>query len=484
MPGAGSDVVIVGSGPNGLTAAAIFAAAGLSVLVLEANDQIGGSCRTQPLTLDGFAHDIFSAIHPMGALSPIFRRLDLGAFGLEWIHPQTPAAHPLDDGRVALLERSLPETAATLEGDGATWSRLMQPFLDRWETLFAGILRPIRVPRHPFLMARFGRLALQSSDMLARRFDGVPARALFAGCAAHSILSLDAAGSASFALALALAGHAIGWPCVKGGSSRIAEALAAYARSKGCEIRTGTPVRSLDDIPPSRAVVFDVTPRQLERIAGGEFSSAYRERLRRFPHGPGAFKIDYALAEPIPWRAAECGRAGTVHIGGTYEEIARSEHDSSSGKISDAPFVLVAQQSLFDPTRAPAGRHTGWAYCHVPNGSDVDMSERIEEQIERYAPGFRDIVLARNVMPPAALETHNSNLIGGDVGGGSNALWHLLARPFPRWDPYRTPHPRLYLCSSSTPPGGGVHGMCGYWAASSVLRRTFQRPIPPELDLQ
>ena len=404
--------------PNdGLTAAAILAAAGLSVLVLEANDQIGGSCRTQPLTLDGFAHDTCSAIHPMGAVSPIFRRLNLGAFGLEWIHPQTPAAHPLADGRVALLERSLPETAATLEGDGATWSRLMQPFLDRWETLFAGILRPIRVPRHPFLMARFGRLALQSSDMLARRFDGVPARALFAGCAAHSILSLDAAGSASFALALALAGHAIDWPCVKGGLSRIAEALAAYARSKGCEIRTGTPVRSLDDIPPSRAVVFDVTPRQLERIAGGEFSSAYRERLRRFPHGPGAFKIDYALAEPIPWRAAECGRAGTVHLGGTYEEIARSEHDSSSGKISDAPFVLVAQQSLFDPTRAPAGRHTGWAYCHVPNGSDVDMSERIEAQIERFAPGFRDIVLARNVMPPAALEAHNSNLIGGDVGG-------------------------------------------------------------------
>jgi phytoene dehydrogenase-like protein len=480
----GYDIVVVGSGPNGLTAAAVLAAGGLSVLVLESKERIGGSCRTEPLTLDGFAHDVCSAIHPMGAISPIFRRLRLEKFGLEWVSPLAPAAHPLDDGRVALLERSVPETARTLEADGATWSRLMQPFVDRWEPLFAGILRPIRLPQHPWLMARFGLLALKSSDTLARRFTGAPARALFGGCAAHSILALDRAGSASFALAVALAAHAIDWPSAKGGSGRVTKALAAYATSKGCEIRTGVDVRSLEDLPPSRAVLFDVAPRQLDRIAGDALSSSYRARLRRFRHGPGAFKIDYALAEPIPWRSAACRRAGTVHLGGTYEEIARSESDASAGRISEAPLVLVAQQSLFDPTRAPEGRHTGWAYCHVPNGCDVDMTDRIERQIERFAPGFRDVVLARHVMPPAALEAHNPNLVGGDVGGGSNALWQVLARPFPRWDPYTTSNPRLYLCSASTPPGGGVHGMCGYWAARSVLRRTFQRAVPAELDLQ
>ena len=478
------DVAIVGSGPNGLAAAAVLAAAGLSVVVLESNQRVGGSCRTEALTLDGFAHDVCSAIHPMGAISPIFRRLRLEDVGLAWVSPLAPAAHPLDDGRVALLERSLPETARTLEADGVSWSRLMQPFLDRWESLFSGILRPIRLPRHPWLLARFGLLALKSSDALARRFTSAPARALFGGCAAHSILALDRAGSASFGLALALAGHAIDWPCAKGGSGRIVEALASCARSKGCEIETDVTVRTLEDLPSSRAVLFDVAPRQLDRIAGDALPTAYRDRLRRFRHGPGAFKIDYALAEPIPWRAAACQRAGTVHLGGTYEEIARSERDASEGRITDAPFVLVAQQSLFDPTRAPAGRHTGWAYCHVPNGSDVDMTDRIERQIERYAPGFRDVVLARHVMPPAALEAHNPNLIGGDVGGGSNALDQVLARPVARWDPYTTPNPRLYLCSASTPPGGGVHGMCGYWAARSVLRHTFQRPVPPELDLE
>jgi phytoene dehydrogenase-like protein len=477
------DVVIVGSGPNGLTAAAVLAAAGLSVVVLESKASIGGSCRTEALTLEGFAHDVCSAIHPMGAISPIFRGLRLENFGLVWVSPPAPAAHPLDDGRVAMLERSLSETGRTLEADDATWASLMRPFVDGWEPLFSAILRPIRLPRHPWLMARFGLLALRSSDALVRRFQGAPARALFGGCAAHSMLPLDAPGSASFGLALALAGHAIDWPSAKGGSGRIAEALASHARSNGCEIQAEVTVRSLDDLPPSRAVLFDVTPGQLERIAGPALSPSYRRRLRRFRHGPGAFKIDYALAEPIPWRSAACRRAGTVHLGGEYEEIARSESDVSAGRVSDAPFVLVAQQSLFDSTRAPDGRHTGWAYCHVPNGCDVDMTERIERQIERFAPGFRDVILARHVMPPAALEAHNPNLVGGDVGGGSNALDQVLARPVPRWDPYTTSNPRLYLCSASTPPGGGVHGMCGYWAARSVLRRTFQRPVPPELDL-
>jgi phytoene dehydrogenase-like protein len=483
MPESSHEIVIVGAGPNGLTAAAVLASAGLSVLVLESNKRIGGSCRTEALTLDGFAHDVCSAIHPMGAISPIFRRLRLDDSGLEWIGPPAPAAHPLDDGRVAMLERRVPDTAATLDGDGAAWSQLVQPFVDRWEPLFSGILRPIRLPRSPWLLARFGLLALQSSDTLARRFDGPLARALFGGCAAHSILPLDATASASFGLALALAGHARNWPCAKGGSASIAQALATCAIAQGCEIRTDVTVRSLDDLPSSRAVLFDVTPHQLDRLAGDALPASYRARLRRFRHGPGAFKIDYALAEPIPWRTAACRRAGTVHVGGTYEEIAQSEHDASTGKVTDAPFVLVAQQSLFDATRAPAGRHTGWAYCHVPNGCDVDVTDRIERQIERYAPGFRDVVLARRVMPPAALEAHNPNLIGGDVGGGSNDLLQVLARPVPRWDPYSTPNPRLYICSASTPPGGGVHGMCGYWAARSVLRHTFQRRVPSELDI-
>jgi phytoene dehydrogenase-like protein len=476
------DVAVVGAGPNGLTAAAVLSRAGLSVVVLDRNAGIGGSCRTQPLTLDGFAHDICSAIHPMGVASPIFRKLDLAA-DVQWVSAPLPLAHPLGDGRTAVLSRRIEETAASLGTDGPTWTKLLRPFVERHEDFMSGILRPVRVPRHPLLMARFGRLGLLSADRVARRFDGVAARALLAGNAAHSCLALDAPGSAAIGLVLAVAGHALDWPYARGGSQAIAEALAARARSAGCEIHTGVEVRSLGDIPDSRAVLFDVTPRQLLGIAAGELSASYRRQLQRFRYGAAAFKIDYALAAKIPWRATECAAAATVHVGGSYEEIARSEADANGGRICDAPFVLVAQQSHFDATRAPAGRHTGWAYCHVPNGATVDMTERIERQIERFAPGFRELILARHVTPPAALEAHNPNVVGGDIGGGANTLGQVLLRPVPRWNPYASSSPRLFLCSSSTPPGGGVHGMCGYWAAKTVLRRVFGRELPVELRL-
>jgi phytoene dehydrogenase-like protein len=477
------DVAVVGAGPNGLTAAAVLGLAGLSVVVLDRNAAIGGSCRTEALTLPGFAHDVCAAIHPMGVVSPIFRKLDLERHGLHWTAAPIPLAHPLDDGRVAMLSRQLAGTAATLGHDGAAWVKLMRPFVDRHEELFSSILRPLRVPRHPVLMARFGAVALQSADRLARRFEGGLARALLAGNAAHSCLPLDATGSASFGLVLAMAAHALDWPCARGGSQQIVEALAADARSSGCEIRTGVSVRSIRDIPEARAVLFDVTPGQLHAIAADAMTARYRRRLRAFHHGAGAFKIDYALSDRIPWRAGVCGDAATVHLGGSYEEIARSEADASAGRISEAPFVLVAQQSRFDATRAPIGRHTGWAYCHVPNGSTADMTERIERQIERFAPGFRDTILARHVMSPAALEAHNPNLVGGDIGGGANSIGQVLLRPFPRWNPYTTSNPKFFLCSSSTPPGAGVHGMCGYWAARTALQRRFGKDLPPSLRL-
>ena len=477
------DAAIVGAGPNGLTAAAVLAHSGLSVVVLERNSRIGGSCRTESLTLPGFAHDVCAAIHPIGAASPIFRKLGLTDHGLQWVSAPMPLAHPFDDGRVAVLSRQFAATAATLGRDGARWSRLLRPFVERHEDFFGAILRPLRRPKHPLLMTRFGRLALRSCDRMTQLFEEAPARALFAGNAAHSFLALDSAGSASFGLVLAVAAHALDWPCARGGSQQIVEALAARARSRGCEIQTDVPVSSLADIPASRAVLLDVTPRQLAAIAGSDLSPAYRRQLARFRYGMGAFKIDYALSDPIPWRSRDCAAAATVHVGGSYEEIARSEREASAGRIADAPFVLVAQQSHFDDTRAPAGRHTGWVYCHVPHAARTDMTERIERQVERFAPGFRDTILARHVMPPQALESHNPNLVGGDISGGANTLHQVLFRPFPRWNPYTTSNPRLFLCSSSTPPGAGVHGMCGYWAARTVLRRVFQRPIPPELEI-
>jgi phytoene dehydrogenase-like protein len=413
-------------------------------------------------------HDVCSAVHPLAVGSPFLRGLALP----ELVQPSAPLAHPLDDGSAVLLERSLEATAAGLDdGDGEAWLRLFAPFVERAEDLLEDTLGPLRSPRHPLLLARFGLTALRSADGLARRaFRGERARALFAGLCAHSTLPLTAPATASFGLVLGLLGHAFGWPVVRGGSQRIADALVEQLRALGGEVETGRRVGSLRDLPPARAVLLDVTPRQLLAIAGDRLSSRYALRLARYRYGPGAFKLDYALDGPIPWRAAECARAGTVHLGGTLDEIVASE--AAPGR--ERPYVLLAQQSLFDDTRAPEGKHTVWAYCHVPNGWDGNATEAIEAQIERFAPGFRDRVLARHVLGPADLERHDENYAGGDVNGGLQDLRQLFARPVPRLVPYSTPVPGLYLCSSSTPPGGGVHGMCGFHAARAALARTLR----------
>jgi phytoene dehydrogenase-like protein len=464
------DAIVVGSGPNGLAAALTLAREGCSVLVLEAAGAFGGGLRSEELTLPGFLHDVCSAIHPLGAGSPFFRGLPLAEHGLEWIHPDLPLAHPLDDGTAAVAQRSLEATAARLASDGAAYRRLFEPLARGWEGLDADVLAPLHVPRHPFAMARFGLLALRSARGLAEsRFAGEAARALFAGIAAHSILPLEQAGTAAAGLVLGTLAHSVGWPLPRGGSGRIAAAMVSLLRSLGGESVSGARVSSMDELPPARAVVLDVTPRQLLAIAGSRLPAAYRSALARYRYGPGVFKLDLALDGPIPWRARDCGRAGTVHVGGTLEEIAAGEAAVWRGEHPERPLVLVAQQSLFDATRAPAGKHTAWAYCHVPHGSAVDMTGRIEAQIERFAPGFRDLVLARSAQGPAELEGRNPNLVGGDIGGGVLDLRQLFARPVLSMVPYRTPARGLYLCSSSTPPGGGVHGMCGHHAARAAL---------------
>jgi phytoene dehydrogenase-like protein len=407
----------------------------------------------------------------MGIVSPLFSQLPLAEYGLEWVRSPAALAHPFDDGTAAVLHRSLEQTGATLGSDGPAWSSLMRPFLRQAPAFFDEVMRPVRVPAHPLLMARFGLAGLRSATALARaRFAGAKARAFFAGCAAHSILPLDAPGSASFGLVLALAGHAIDWPVVRGGSQRLVDALADYLRSLQGEIETSRPVLRMGDLPPHKVVLFDLMPAAVERIAGEALPASFRRALRRYRHGPGVFKIDWALYGPIPWTASECRTAATVHLGGTLEEIAESEDAAWHGRLSERPFVLVAQQSLFDDTRAPRGTHTGWAYCHVPNGSAANMTEQIEGQIERFAPGFRDLIIERRTRTPADIESGNANMVGGDVAGGANDLAQVLFRPVPRWNPYATPNPAIYLCSSATPPGAGVHGMCGYGAAQAALR--------------
>ncbi|HEX8410016.1 MAG TPA: NAD(P)/FAD-dependent oxidoreductase [Thermoanaerobaculia bacterium] len=468
------DAVIVGSGPNGLAAAITLAQKGKSVLVLEAKETIGGGARTEQVTLPGFHHDICSAIHPMSVVSPFIRALPLAEHGLEWAWSPAAIAHPQDDGTAATLELSVDATASRLGEDERAYRKLMKPFAEHAGKVFDDILRPIAalpLPRHPFMLARFGLLGLQSAMQLAKRFKTKHARALLGGSAAHSFIPLEKTGSASFGLALILAGHATGWPAAKGGSVAIIGAMASYLKSLGGEIRTNQFVRSLRDVPESRTVLFDVSPRQLADIAGDELPAAYVKKLRRYRFGPGVFKVDWALDGPIPWKADECARSATVHVGGTLEEIAAHEHSVFYGKMTEKPFVLCAQQSMFDATRAPEGKHTGWAYCHVPHGSDADVTELIVRQIERFAPGFRDRILATRTINATQYEAHNPNMIGGDIAGGANTMTQFLTRPFPKLDPYATPNPRLFLCSSSTPPGGGVHGMCGYGAAQSALRR-------------
>jgi phytoene dehydrogenase-like protein len=475
------DAVIVGGGPNGLAAAITLARAGYSVVVFEGYETTGGGTRTLPLTLPGFIHDVCSAIHPMGIGSPFFRSLPLEQYGLEWIQPDIPLAHPLPDGTAAVLYRDIQATASTLGVDSVSYQKVFDPIAEHWDRLADGLLAPLRPgfqAAHPALsleMARFALHAFRSARGLAEQhFQGERARALFAGLAAHTMLPLEQPMSSAAAIIEGALGHAVGWPLARGGSRSITEAMVEYLRSLGGEIVTGSPVASLDSLPPTRAILCDVTPRQLMRLAGDRLPKGYRRQLGRFRYGPGVFKIDYALSQPVPWTAPECQHAGTVHVGGTLADIASSERSVWRGIPPEAPFVLVAQQSLFDPSRAPQGRQTLWAYCHVPSGSQADMTTAIEAQLERFAPGFKDCILARHTMGPAQMERYNPNYIGGDINGGVQDIRQHFTRPTVSLNPYATGADGLYLCSSSTPPGGGVHGMCGYFAAQAAIRGSLR----------
>lgn len=473
------DAVVVGSGPNGLAAAILLQQNGLSVLLLEAKDTIGGGMRSAELTLPGFTHDICSAIHPLAAASPFFETFPLAAHGLEYIYPEIAAAHPFDNDGAAVLKHALDETAALLGLDEQPYKNLIQPIVNDWPSIAADVLGPLHYPKHPFAMAHFGLKALRSATSLAGNFKTERAKGFFAGMAAHAMQPLTNLSSAAAALVLLATGHLKGWPIPKGGSQQIGNALASYFISLGGKIETNTYIQTLDQLPSSHAVLFDITPKQLLQIAGHRFSNIYKWQLQRYRYGMGVFKVDWALDGPIPFKSDACKHAGTVHIGNTLAEIVAAEQLTWDGGHPEKPFVLLAQQSLFDATRAPVGKHTAWAYCHVPNSSTVDMTQAIEKQVERFAPGFRDRILAKHVMNSAQIEAYNPNYVGGDINGGVIDLGQLFTRPALRWSPYKTSAKGMYICSSSTPPGGGVHGMCGYQAARRALRDVFDISVKP-----
>ncbi len=465
------DVIVVGSGPNGLSAGITLAQAGAKVLLVEARDTVGGGTRTAELTLPDFHHDICSAIHPLAIASPFFKNLPLDKFGLEWVQPDAPAGHPLDNGDAVIVERDIIKTAESLGADADTYKHLVGALSDNSDKLLNDFLAPLKIPRYPLQFGLFGMGALFPASLFSKLvFREERTRAMFAGMAAHAIQPLESPATAAFGLLLLMLTHSVGWAMAKGGSHAISKAMAGYFESLGGTIQTNFKVNALADLPPAKKILFDLTPRQIVAIAGDALPSQYRKRLSTYRYGAGVFKIDYALSEPIPWQNPDLVRAGTVHLGGTLKEIAFSERLCTQGIHADNPYVLVAQHSLFDETRAPAGKHTLWAYCHVPHGSTRDMTEQIENQLERYAPNFRDVVLARHTMNTVEMASYNANYIGGDINGGIQDLRQLFTRPVARWSPYTTPNEQLYICSSSTPPGGGVHGMCGYYGAKEVLK--------------
>jgi phytoene dehydrogenase-like protein len=473
------DAVVVGSGPNGLAAAILLQQNGLSVLLIEGKDTIGGGMRSAELTLPGFIHDICSAIHPLGAASPFFETLPLAAHGLEYIYPEIAAAHPFDNGNAAILKHAVDETAVFFGADEQAYKNLIRPVVNDWPFVVSDVLGPFHFPKHPLAMARFGLTALRSAASVAGRFKTEQAKGFFAGMAAHSMQPLTNLSTSAVALVLLATGHLNGWPIPKAGSQQIANALALYFISLGGKIETNIYIKSLDQLPSAHSILFDITPKQLLQIAGHRFSNIYKWQLQRYRYGMGVFKVDWALDGPIPFKDETCRRAGTVHIGNTFSEIAAAEQLTWDGVHPEKPFVLLAQQSLFDPSRAPGGKQTVWAYCHVPNGSMVDMTEAIEKQVERFAPGFRERILAKHVMNTAQMKEYNPNYIGGDINGGVMDIGQLFTRPALRWSPYKTSAKGIYICSSSTPPGGGVHGMCGYHAAKRVLKDIFSISVKP-----